>query len=575
MDFEFVAAPGHLPQVVCWHAIKLATGEHSSGWYDRPDQGPGPPPFDFADPKSLLVCFVANAECLCLLHQQWPLPLSVLDLSPEFRSLTNGLHTPEGKGLIGMLRWYGLHAIETEHKKQMQKRIIQGWPFAAEERNHIQNYCRGDVEALVQVLPKILPSIDLGIALYRGEWVAVASAMEYRGVPINMEIFPRLANKRTWTRIRDAAVPEINREYDIYVQDRTGEWHFNVTKFLTYCAREGIIWPRSDKGNPILKGKMFDTMTRGHPQLEPLRQLKYMRDKLRRIKLAVGDDGRNRTLLWSFVAKTGRTQPKASQWIFSPAVFLRFLIKPEPGMALAYIDYSAMEFLIAAALSGDPVMLGMYRSGDPYSRFAERVGAIPHGMQRAPDAIRDRYKVGLLGVQYGMQARTLASRLGISEFEAQEMLNQHRAVFARYWAWSDDWLAHSLGTGVMRTAFDWQCRTGVLELNERSIRNWPIQATGAEILRIACIIMHRHGIRLLGPIHDAALIEAPIEQIESHVALAKEIMRRASNIVLGGNIELRTDAKITRYPDHFTDKRGATMWAKVCELLERQQEIAV
>ena len=104
----------------------------------------------------------------------------------------------------------------------------------------------------------------------------------------------------------------------------------------------------------------------------------------------------------------------------------------------------------------------------------------------------------------------------------------------------------------MRTAMGWTCHTGVLELNERSIRNWPIQSTGADILRIACIMATRRGIKLLAPVHDAVLIEAPIERIEADVALMREIMRRASRIVLNatadGQHELRTDVKIVRHP---------------------------
>ena len=151
-----------------------------------------------------------------------------------------------------------------------------------------------------------------------------------------------------------------------------------------------------------------------------MRQLRHARDKMRKIKLAVGADGRNRTVLWPFKSKTSRTQPKASQWIFSPAVWLRSLIKPGPGMAVAYIDYSSMEFLIAAALSDGhcgPVnnMLDMYRSGDPYMAFAKRVGAIPEHvtkkMLELPEyaqyaIVRERYKVMLLAVQYGMMVDT-------------------------------------------------------------------------------------------------------------------------------------------------------------------------
>ena len=155
------------------------------------------------------------------------------------------------------------------------------------------------------------------------------------------------------------------------------------------------------------------------------------------------------------------------------------------------------------------------------------------------------------------------------------MLNQHREQFSQYWRWSDDWVQHALQTGMMRTAFGWTCRTGITEFNERSIRNWPIQSAGADILRIACILAARHGIKLLAPVHDAVLIESPIEQIEADVALMREIMRRASRIVLNataeGAHELRTDCTIVRYPDRYSDKRGAAIWQRVMQLLADQQ----
>ena len=41
--------------------------------------------------------------------------------------------------------------------------------------------------------------------------------------------------------------------------------------------------------------------------------------------------------------------------------------------------------------------------------------------------------------------------------------------------------------GVMWTPLGWTCRTGITEFNARSIRNFPIQGAGADILRVACI----------------------------------------------------------------------------------------
>ena len=43
------------------------------------------------------------------------------------------------------------------------------------------------------------------------------------------------------------------------------------------------------------------------------------------------------------------------------ATWLRSLIKPEPGTALAYVDFSSQEMGIAAALSGGPSTRALLR----------------------------------------------------------------------------------------------------------------------------------------------------------------------------------------------------------------------
>ena len=324
-----------------------------------------------------------------------------------------------------------------------------------------------------------------------------------------------------------------------------------------------------------MKQKVFEAMAKAYPQLEPLRQCRHTQTKMRKVKLAVGSDGRNRTLLWPFQSKTGRTQPKAAKWIYSPAVWIRSLIKPAEGMALASLDYVSMELLIAAALSDGHCgavnpMLEMYRSGDPYLVCAEgRLGAAGLDAELHGD-IRNKYKLMMLSSQYGISPFTLGGRLNVPTFEANILLDEHRTLFSQYWAWSDDYIQHAMQTGVMRTAFGWTYHIGLIsDTNVRSLRNWPIQSAGADILRIACILAVRHGIKLLAPIHDAVLIEAPDDRIEADAALMQEIMRRASRIVLNntadGTHELRTDAKIIRYPNRYFDKRGAEVWNNVLQ----------
>jgi hypothetical protein len=416
--------------------------------------------------------------------------------------------------------------------------------------------------------------LKLDTALHWGEFAAVSAVMEHRGVPTGLEICRQLQDKRAWAFVRDAMVPMIDAQYHVFVRGKDGDWHFSFAQFEQYLGRAGINgWPRHETGKLDMRRKTLEAMAKAWPEFEALRQLIYTRNKMRKIKLAVGPSGRNRTVLWPFQAKTGRTQPKASQWIFSPAVWLRGLIEPGPGRAVAYIDWSSMEFQVAAALSGCKPMLDLYATGSPYVEFAKRFDEAPADATKQSHAnIHERYKIGCLGAQYGMQAETLSLRLGLSTFVAHEMLSQHRGLFNVYWQWLEDWIAHALDTGIMRTVFGWTCRTGITEFNARSIGNWPVQATSADILRLACVWAHRRGIKLCGPIHDAVLIEAPIDRIEVDVALMQEIMRRASRVVLGGGYELRTDATIVRYPDRYSDKRGIEIWNDVLGLLEQYRQ---
>ena len=79
------------------------------------------------------------------------------------------------------------------------------------------------------------------------------------------------------------------------------------------------------------------------------------------------------------------------------------------------------------------------------------------------------------------------------------------------------------------------------------------------------------GIRVCAPVHDALLIEAPLDQLDRTVAEAQEIMRKASSIVLNG-FELGSDVKLIVYPDRYMDERGTRMWEAVMGIVQGQIE---
>ena len=146
-------------------------------------------------------------------------------------------------------------------------------------------------------------------------------------------------------------------------------------------AREGIPWPRLNSGRLALDRNTFSDMSKRYPIVKPLHELRKTLGELKLNKLAVGRDGRNRTLLSPFAAKTGRNQPSTNRFVFGPAKWIRGLIKPGEGMALAYCDWSSQEIAIAAALSQDNLLWDAYESGDPTSLLRYKP-ALHHLVQR-------------------------------------------------------------------------------------------------------------------------------------------------------------------------------------------------
>jgi DNA polymerase I-like protein with 3'-5' exonuclease and polymerase domains len=289
-------------------------------------------------------------------------------------------------------------------------------------------------------------------------------------------------------------------------------------------------------------------------------------------KLTVGSDGRNRTLLRPFASKSGRNQPSNNQFIFGPSVWLRGLIKPPPGRSIAYIDWSQQELGIAAALSGDSALIRAYASGDPYLEFAKMAGAVPGGATKASHpAERAAFKVCMLAVQYGMSEHGLATKLNRGTASARNLLRQHRETFPVFWRWSQSQVDAAMLTGRTSTVFGWQLNT-VGGDNPRSLANFPMQANGAEMMRLTCSIATEAGITVCCLVHDAILIEADSSGIEETIIKTQAMMREASRIVLDG-FELDSDAKVIHYPARYLDEeRGREMWDRVLELARAASE---
>jgi DNA polymerase I-like protein with 3'-5' exonuclease and polymerase domains len=226
---------------------------------------------------------------------------------------------------------------------------------------------------------------------------------------------------------------------------------------------------------------------------------------------------------------------------------------------------------IAAVLSGDVELLQACESGDVYSGIAAQLGFISGSMTPAElKAVRTLFKTVVLGIQFGLGAQSLAIRTGISLYEAGEILARLRARFRVFEDWTKR-VADRAGLDLeISTPLGWvmQCPPGI---NPRTVRNFPIQSTGAEILHVACILAERRSIRLVAPVHDALMAEAPLEQAEEVSAALDRVMRDAAAVVLRG-YELPTDAQMVRPGQRYYDERGEQMWNTVNKLIAKREE---
>jgi len=208
-----------------------------------------------------------------------------------------------------------------------------------------------------------------------------------------------------------------------------------------------------------------------------------------------------------------------------------------------------------------------YSSGDPYLSFAIQAGAVPpDATKKTHKAEREQFKQCTLAVQYGMGAESLSLRINQPVMRARELLRLHRDTYRVFWRWSENGLNYAMLYNKIWTVFGWTLQLNA-NPNPRSLSNFPMQANGSEMLRLACCLVTEAGITVCAPVHDALLIEAPLDQLDAHIQKTQTLMAEASFIVLGG-FALRSDVDIVRYPERYRDERGTQMWETVSEILD-------
>ena len=236
------------------------------------------------------------------------------------------------------------------------------------------------------------------------------------------------------------------------------------------------------------------------------------------------------------------------------------------------LDWAGQEYAITAALSGDPAMIADYQTGDPHWALGVRAGLVSVDADKAEHKeLRDKIlKPVSHGQNYGMTAYGIAAKTGRSLLWARDVHARHRQTYPVFHRWRGDMVAQAKFDGVITTPFGWPLAV-TAETKDRTLMNFPAQASGADCMRIASIAAAEAGIKVCCSVHDSFWILAPLDTLEDTVAQMRSIMLRAGEAVTGG-LTIGVEVKaVVRWPQSLGDCRkdaDQPMWAEVRNLLD-------
>lgn len=516
-----------------------------------------------------------------------------------------------GAGLVAAVgQVFGLF-VDSIHKTEMRDLILADLPaYDEEQRAAIMTYCSSDIQYLPDLFlelsrrlqratrGKLPPDEAKRAQLKRGSFIASIAKMEAEGFPVEVDKIHNLRDN--FESARDEILQDLtDKAFPFYIRERKrasdlrGTWTAKASQFEAFLQSRGLLakWPRTldeETGKPTDRLSTEDKVLAeydGVPEIRAFRQARKLvtqlhwfqePDEARRKRDgdffdSVGHDNRQRVFLGPYGTQTSRNAPKASRFIPAMSSWLRVLLNPPPGWKIYGIDWASQEFALAAILSDDPAMQEAYLSGDPYLYFAKRAGAVPaDGTKAQYKTERDLFKATTLGLQYGMGREKLAVKLTVDTGrtvtveEADHLIQLHKKTYPRYWAWLDT-VSDYYGAKKVLKLWDGWCLLGDND-NFLSVRNFPVQGTGATTMREAVRLAHERGLRILCPLHDAIYGICRVE--EDHERILGECMDEAVRLVVGDKLTIRRDLAVHEHGEPWVEEKGA----KYLELLGKYLE---
>ena len=227
-----------------------------------------------------------------------------------------------------------------------------------------------------------------------------------------------------------------------------------------------------------------------------------------------------------------------------------------PGCKLISADYSQIELRLLAHVADIAALKQAFADGlDIHAMTASEMFGVP--VKDMPSEVRRRAKAINFGIIYGISAFGLANQLGIPRDEAGAYIRKYFERFPGIRDYMEATKKQARADGFVRTIFGRKCHFPRINasnpseraFNERAAINAPLQGAAADIIRRAMVRMDgalakaKLDAKMLMQVHDELVFEAPDDQVEATIALAKKIMVEAPEPAVKLGVPLAVEAR--------------------------------
>jgi DNA polymerase-1 len=427
----------------------------------------------------------------------------------------------------------------------------------------ISDYACEDADITFQLKQLFEPEIQkehLKELFYEMEMplVQVLKDMEQEGIAIDVAGLKDYSKQMeiTLAELEKNIKAEAGMDFNVDSPKQLGDILFDVLKISSkakktktgqYATSEDIL-QKHEKDHPIIP------MILEYRQLRKLKStyvdpLPTMTDRI---------DGRIHTNYMQTVTATGRLSSNNPNLQNIPIrtdkgkEIRKAFIPRNDEYTLMAADYSQIELRIIAALSKDANMIEAFSSGqDIHKATAAKVFNV--SLEEVTRDQRSAAKAVNFGIIYGQSAFGLAQNLNISRTEAKSIIDAYFEQYSTIKTYMDGAVSQARDKGYVETIM--QRRRYLPDINsanavvrgfaERNAVNAPIQASAADIIKMAMVSVYRAmkqqplKSKMILQVHDELVFDVHKSEMDLMKKLVEEAMEHAVKLVVPMEVELQ------------------------------------